>query len=123
MAKKDYFIEAQTYKKSVDLLMAQVVNNCNNYLKDVLKKNNNFIYFHTYDNDGIQTDNNSFCVPYDGGRHPEYASNVFSDVERVYIKKGAIYLETEDCEEYGLENIDIYTLYDMCEYIHNVILK
>ena len=123
MAKKDYFIEAQTYKKSVDLLMATVVNNCNNYLKKVIKENDNSIYFHEYDDEGLRLDDNSFCVPYDGGRHPEYASNVFSDVERVYIKKGAIYLETEDCEEYGLENIDIYTLYDMCEYIHNVILK
>lgn len=124
MAKKDYFIEAKIVKHSVDLLMATVVKNCNDYLKKILNENGGKISFHTYDDDGFQTDNNSFCVPYDGGRHPEYASNVFSDVETVFWnnKNGAIYLETEDCEEYGLENIDIYTLYDMCEYIHDVIL-
>ena len=121
MVKVDYFNEAESIKKSVDLLMANVVNNCNKYLKKVLKENNNSIPFHTYD-DGLQMDDNSFCVPYNGGNHPEYASNLFSDVESIFMNDGAIYLETEDCEEYGLENIDIYTLYDLCEFIHDVIL-
>ena len=123
MATKDFFKEAQTYKKSVDLLMSVVIKDCMEYLKMALKKNGGKISIHTYDEDGFRTDDNSFCVPYDGGNHPEYASNVFSDVESIYTENGDIYLETEDCKAYDLENIDIYTTYDLCEYIHDVILK
>ena len=117
------FEKAACYKESVDLLMASVVKNCNNYLKQALIENGGSISFHEYDDDGLQLDDNAFSVPYDGGNHPEYASNCFSDIERVYLDGDSIYLEIEDCEEYGIERIDIYTLYDLCEYIHDVILK
>ena len=117
------FRTAYIHKQSVDLLMATVVKNCNKYLKGVLKANGGSISFHEYDEDGIRTDDNAFSVPYDGGNHPEYASNCFSDFERVYLEENNIYLEIEDCEEYDIVNIDIYTLYDLCEYIHDVVLK
>lgn len=116
------FRTAYIHKQSVDLLMATVVKSCNKYLKELLKENGGSISFHEYDDDGIRTDDNAFSVPYDGGNHPEYASNCFSDVERVYLDGDSIYLEIEDCEEYDIVNIDIYTLYDLCEYIYTHII-
>jgi hypothetical protein len=45
-------------------------------------------------------------VCYDGGNHPEYNSNCYSEVHSVKLKDGDIYLETEDCDEYDFENIN-----------------
>ena len=115
------FAKAAMYKGSVDLLMGEIVKNCNAYLNGLLKANNNSICLHEYDEDGFRLDDNSFCVPYDGGAHPEYASNCFSDVETVFLKDGNIYLETEDCEAYDIENIDDTTFYDLCEFIYEKI--
>ena len=56
-------------------------------------------------------------VPYDGGNHPEYASNCFSDVLSVYCKDDCIYLETEDCKNYGIENINTENLYYLVQSI------
>ena len=47
------------------------------------------------------------CVSYDGGNHPEYASNCFSDVNSVYIKDGKVYLDIEDASDYELENVTL----------------
>lgn len=45
------------------------------------------------------------CVTYDGGSQSEYAGNHFSNVERVYLNNGNIYVDTYDCCGYALENI------------------
>lgn len=46
------------------------------------------------------------CVVYDGGNHPEYYANPFSQVNRVYLKDGDIYLDTDDAEGYDITNIN-----------------
>lgn len=46
-------------------------------------------------------------VPYNGGRHPEYASNAFSGVNSVYLDENSnIMLDIEDCDCYDINNID-----------------
>lgn len=40
----------------------------------------------------------NISVAYDGGNHPEYASNVFSEVERVYVREDRLFVETEDAD-------------------------
>lgn len=59
------------------------------------------------------------CVPYDGGNHPEYASNCFSRVNSVYMKDGEIYMDIEDCSEYCVLDIDAKNLFDVCEAVYN----
>ena len=74
-----------------------------------------------------ETDGNSvefdeyemLTVPYDGGSHPEYASNCFSRVNSVYLKNGEIYLNIEDCDEYHIERIS----YDDAFAIAEVLVK
>ena len=58
------------------------------------------------------------CVSYDGGNHPEYNSNVFSDVYSVFNKDGKIYLETEDTDEYDIDNLSTDELVGICELIY-----
>lgn len=52
-------------------------------------------------------------VVYDGGNHPEYDSNAFSNVERVYLKDGNVYLDIEDASEYNIDRINAETLFDV----------
>ena len=51
-------------------------------------------------------EDNMMCVPYDGGNHPEYASNCFSRLNSVYLKDGEIFLDIEDCDEYEIDRIN-----------------
>ena len=52
-------------------------------------------------------------VVYDGGNHPEYDYNAFSNVERVYLKDGEVYLDIEDASEYNIDRINAESLFDV----------
>ena len=58
------------------------------------------------------------CISYDGGNHPEYASNVFSEVECVYLDEyDKIVIECEDGPMYA-EYLDNATeLYIVCDFL------
>ena len=61
-------------------------------------------------------------VAYDGGQHPEYSSNVFSEVEGVFIKDGKFYLEIEDDDEYPIERLSLNELKAVCDAVLNDML-
>ena len=87
---------------------------CYRYLKSILKKNGGRIDFDD-DEDG------RISVPYDGGNHPEYASNLYSVVYSVYFNEhGEILLNIEDDSEYYLDWVDTNHVYDLCDFIDNV---
>lgn len=46
----------------------------------------------------------SVCVTYDGGNHPEYA-NPYSVVNALYIKNDEIAIDCEDCDEYHFDSV------------------
>lgn len=59
------------------------------------------------DGNSVEIDeDNMISVPYDGGNHPEYASNCYSRLNSVYLKDGRIFLDIEDCNEYEIDRID-----------------
>jgi hypothetical protein len=92
--------------------------NCEEYIKIVLKENNGNIDFDDYDPDTFVS------VPYDGGNHPEYASNCFSTVYGVFIHKdGDICLNTEDCDCYPLSDVDWDDVYNVAEHIDKLLNK
>lgn len=85
---------------------------CVKFLTKTLKANDNRI---EWDDAELVC---SVCVTYDGGNHPEYASNAFSTVTAVNLKdNGDITLETEDTPEYCLENVSTAEVYDLCDFI------
>lgn len=57
-------------------------------------------------------------VNYDGGNHPEYNSNVYSDVSSILNKDGEIYVEIEDDVEYPIDNLSTAELVELCELIY-----
>ena len=107
-------------------MRAEVEKRCLAYLKRELKNaKGNTINFQ--DEDGKAIGNNYVCVTYDGGRHPEYASNAFNQVHSIYLKKNnngkdCIILDTEDDDEYGIENINFDELVDLAYYVYNVVM-
>jgi hypothetical protein len=99
------------------LLQGKVRKECIKFLEKTLKANNNHLEWDDSELDG------SVCVTYDGGNHPEYASNAFSTVTGIDLnERGEITLDIEDDSEYDIENITTEELYDICDFVDNVLL-
>lgn len=87
------------------------------FITDAVNNNGGRIEFDS-ENDGEY-----ISVAYDGGNHPEYASNVFSTVYGVYMhRNGYPVLETEDCSEYDLTNVDTVDVVNIAETIEDFVL-
>lgn len=87
---------------------------CIEYITRVVKEHNNIIRFDTDYNDEI------LCVSYDGGGHPEYASNCYSDVYNVHIdNNGCLCAKIEDCQDYDFERINTEEVMMIAEAIHD----
>ena len=100
----------KTAKKLLKIL-PQLREECVEFLTNKLRENNNKL---SWDFCGI---GEYVSVCYDGGRHPEYASNVFSSVEGVFIEDDKIYLNIEDDDKYPIDNVNTTELLDVCTYI------
>ena len=61
------------------------------------------------------------CVSYNGGVHPEYASNCFSTVLSVYLKENSIYLSIEDDDCYDINEITSAELYNIAKTVRDVL--
>ena len=82
---------------------------CLAYLRNIVSKHNNSYEF---DNDYTVT------VSYDGGNHPEYASNVYSQVHRIYIKDDKLLFDIDDECAYSEDRITTYELFNIASYIY-----
>lgn len=100
----------KTAKKLLKIL-PQLRQECVEFLKNKLKENNNKLSWNSFE----ISEYVSVC--YDGGNHPEYASNVFSSVEGVFIDDDEIYLNIEDDDKYSIDNVNTKELLDVCSYI------
>ena len=110
MKKETYFKQADKLYDSIIPTQRKIRNKCETFIKKFLQEHDNEIDFS--DCDG------SVTVSYDGGNHPEYASNAFSTVEAISLDdKGNIVLQTEDCSEYGIENINWEEVYWIAAFI------
>lgn len=111
-------MKAETYFKQADALYDGILSTsrkirqkCETYIKKVLEERGGSI--------DLTDSGDMVSVTYDGGNHPEYASNAFSLVEGVYLdKNGDIVLQIEDCSEYPIENINWIEVYDVAAFIH-----
>lgn len=116
-------MKEESIKKANDLfnqilpIQKEIEKKSREYLLEVLKEHDGAINFDDYPVP------ESICVPYDGGNHPEYASNCFSIVYGVYLDDNdEIYLDTEDCSEYYLDDINWNDIYLVASYINEKIL-
>ena len=100
-------------KTAIKLLkiLPQLRAECVEFLTNKLRENNNKLSWDCYEIDEYVS------VCYNGGNHPEYASNVCSFVEGVFIEDNNIYFHIEDDDKYSIDNIDTMELLDVCAYI------
>lgn len=105
----------KTYSNVCDIL-STLRKECEEFLMRVLTINAGQI--DTYDDDSDEC----VSVCYNGGAHPEYASNCYSIVRSVYIKNGKIYLDIEDDDEYPISEITAIELVHVCDHIDRFIL-
>jgi hypothetical protein len=87
----------------------------------VFKKYVKTILTEVDDNIEVDTECFNFCVTYDGGRHPEYDANPFSQIERIYLKDGKIYVETEDADGLSFDDLDVLDKQTVAECLAAVI--
>lgn len=89
------------------------------YLKRVLRENSNSLNLD--DDESIK--DGYLTVPYDGGRHPEYASNEFSAVDSIYLKDDKVFLSIEETDEYEIDRINDDDLYAVAMFVYEKVLK
>ena len=118
MKKETYLKKADELYDSIVPIQREIREKSEKYLQMVLAEHGGSIDFDDYDPDEFVS------VPYDGGNHPEYASNCFSTVNGVFIHKkdGDICLNTEDCSEYPISDLNWDDVYNVAYHIeHNIL--
>ena len=61
-----------------------------------------------------------YCDPtiiYDGGHHPEYATNAFSTIDGFYIKNEIVIFDIEDDSQYDESRVITDDIINLCELI------
>lgn len=94
----------------------KAVNSSIEYLERVVKENGNCI---TLDPEY----NEYFTASYDGGSHPEYASNCFSQVDAIFIDaKLGLCVEIEDDPKYEITRMLSVEIIDLAQLVHDAVL-
>lgn len=86
------------------------------YLREVAEENKGFFDLTEFNDFG------SVSVTYDGGNHPEHASNAFSTVQVLKLDGDKVVLETEDTDWYDTEDIETFELYGVANFINTLLL-
>lgn len=86
------------------------------YLREVAEENQGFFDLTEFNDFG------SVCVTYDGGNHPESASNSFSTVQVLKLDGDKLVLETDDTDWYDTGNIETFELYGVASFINMILL-
>lgn len=87
------------------------------YLREVAEENQGFFDLTEFNDFG------SVCVTYDGGNHPEHASNAFSTVQVLKLDGDKVVLETEDTDWYDTEDVETFELYGVAKFINALLLS
>ena len=104
MAKLAFEVALDKWKKA----NSELYQECEKYIKSQLEVLPNNEIMMDYDNCTYTP-----SVVYDGGNRPECDSNAFSNVERVYLKDGNVYLDIEDASGYNIDRINAESLFDV----------
>ena len=107
--KENFLITGDEYNKIAQKLR----NECIEYLTRVCKEHGRI----EFDEDN---DDEYICIAYDGGNHPEYASNICSQCYAVKLnERGNISVEIEETDDYEHNRIETIEIYDIAFVVYN----
>jgi hypothetical protein len=113
--KKDF----QKTGEKIEKLLPKLRQECLAFLSEELSKKGSICF-----DDDAPDDFDPIYVSYDGGAHPEYASNAFSTVYDVHLNdKGDIELCIEETDEYGIDRCTTMEVYDIACLVHRCIYE
>lgn len=118
MAKSELEKKYNRKAKAFEKMLGGYRNVAKDYLKSLLEEHKVILF-----NYGGDNQEECVTISYDGGNHPEYASNVFSEVISVSLKDhNEIVFEIEDSDDYPIDDVNALDLYDTLYSITNYIL-
>ena len=98
----------------VEVLMSELRKESIKYITDAVKKNGSISIYDEDENDPVY-------VSYDGGSHPEYASNLYSMVYDAHINTaGKLALCIEDSDDYEIDRCSTMEIYEVACMIDNL---
>ena len=94
-------------------IATQLKQECVDYLTQTIKENGSIVF-------DLQ-ENEYVCVSYDGGRHPEYGSNLYSTVYSVSFdeSENRLSIETEDDDDYTVDRLSADEVYTLALAVYN----
>ena len=95
-------------------ISAKLKKECVEYLTQVTKENGSIEF-------DLNQEDEYVCVSYDGGRHPEYGSNVYSTVYSISFNddENRLSIEIEDDDDYTVDRLSIDDLYALALVVYN----
>ena len=87
-------------------LRKQMLAECKEYLTEVAKAWGDKQFPLSTINREFDCNDAYCCIVYDGGNHPEYASNACSEVESVYMRENVLTFSIEDDGRYEYDRVD-----------------
>lgn len=123
MNKDNFFKRIDATKKEIDKYYEQTVelrDKCLTDIRDLLKgiKDNSISF---------ENEDYAISVSYNGGNHPEYASNAYSLVNRIYFDERyetpstkGIFLDIEDTDGYSVMELRTAEIVELYEYIFSM---
>lgn len=98
----------------VEVLMSELRKESIKYITDAVKNNGSISIYDEDENDPVY-------VSYDGGSHPEYASNLYSMVYDAHINTaGKLALCIEDSDDYEIDRCSTMEIYEVACMIDNL---
>ena len=93
---------------------AKLKKECVDYLTQVTKENGSIEF-------DLDQGDDKVYISYDGGRHPEYTSNLYSAVYIVSFNesKNRLSIETEDVYDYTVDRMSTDDLYTLSMAVYN----
>lgn len=99
-------------------IAAKLKEECVEYLTEVTKANGRIKF-------DLEQEGEYVCVAYDGWRHPEYATNLFSTVYSISydVDNDRLSIELEDCDDYTVNRMDASETYTVALAVYNKLKK
>ena len=95
-------------------IAAQLKQECVGYLTQATKENGSIEF-------DLGQEDEYVCVSYDGGRHHEYASNLYSTVYSVSFNEdeNRLSIKTEDDDDYNVDRLSADEVYTLALAVYN----